>query len=88
MDLKIQNIDIPIVSDNITLKGSIYSTSNTPLKAPWIIILSGFLAHRGSKFVKAFSERFVGAGYYVLAYDYRGHGETAKEREEDHAVRK
>ncbi|MFX0001107.1 MAG: alpha/beta hydrolase family protein [Candidatus Hodarchaeota archaeon] len=79
MDLKIQNIDIPIISDNIILKGSIYSTSETPLKSPWIIILSGFLAHRDSKFVKAFSERFALAGYYVLAYDYRGHGETAKQ---------
>lgn len=78
MALKTENIDIPILSDNFTLKGSIYYTSQTPLKAPWIIILAGFLAHRGSKFVKGFSERFANAGYYVLAYDYRGHGESLK----------
>jgi len=77
--LKTENIDIPIKSENIKLKGSIYYTSKTPLKAPWIIILAGFLAHRGSKFVKAFSERFARVGYYVLSYDYRGHGETEKE---------
>lgn len=78
LDIKIENIEIPITSDNITLKGSIYYTSMTPLKAPWIIVLTGFLAHRGSKFVKAFSERFAKAGYYVLSYDYRGHGENRK----------
>ncbi len=78
IDLKIENIDIPIKSDNIKLKGSIYYTSNTPLKAPWIIILPGFLAHRGTKFVKAFCERFADAGNYVLSYDYRDHGEHLK----------
>lgn len=79
MDLKTENIEIPIKSDNIKLKGSIYYTSTTPLKAQWIIILAGFLAHRGSKFVKAFSDKFIRAGYYVLAYDYRGHGESIKD---------
>ena len=78
MDLKTENIEIPIRSDHIKLKGSIYFSSKTPLKAPWIIVLTGFLAHRGSKFVKAFSERFAKAGYYVLSYDYRGHGENAR----------
>jgi dipeptidyl aminopeptidase/acylaminoacyl peptidase len=78
MDLKTENIEIPVQSDNIKLKGSIYFSSETPLKAPWIIVLTGFLAHRGSKFVKAFSERFAKAGYYVLSYDYRGHGENAR----------
>jgi esterase/lipase len=75
IDLKIENINIPINLDNIKLKGSIYSTSNTPSKAPWIIILGGFLEHRGSTFVKIYIEKFAGAGYYVLSYDYRGHGE-------------
>ncbi len=83
LDLKIENIEIPIISDNITLKGSIYYTSITPLKAPWIIVLTGFLAHRGSKFVRAFSEKFAEAGYYVLSYDYRGHGENKKTKRID-----
>jgi len=78
-DLEIENINIPIKADNIKLKGSIYYTSKTPLKAPWIIILAGFLAHRGSDFVKAFIERFAGKGYYVLSFDYRGHGENVKD---------
>ena len=75
----IEKIDIPIESDNINLKGSIYSTSQTPPKAPWIITLAAFGGHRNTKFIKSYNERFVKAGYYTLSYDYRGHGETAKE---------
>lgn len=77
-NIKIEDIEIPIKSDNIKLKGSIYYSSNTPLKAPWIIVLGGYLEHRGSKFVQAFCERFADAGYFVISYDYRGHGETIK----------
>ncbi len=77
MKIKIENIDIPIKEDSISLKGSIYFTSHTLPKAPWIITCAGFGYHRGSKFVKSYTERFVNAGYYVLSYDYRGHGETA-----------
>jgi predicted alpha/beta-fold hydrolase len=73
-----ENVDIPIKKDNITLKGTIYYDLETPIKAPWIIILAGFLAHRGSDFVKDSVERFVSEGYYVLSYDYRGHGEKMK----------
>lgn len=75
----IENVDIPIESDNINLKGSIYYSSNTPSKAPWIIVLGGILYHRESKFIKYYSENFANAGYYVLSFDYRGHGGTAKE---------
>jgi esterase/lipase len=75
-NLEFEDVDIPIKTDNITLKGTIYYTPDTPLKAPWIIILSGFLAHRGSDFVKDFIERFAKENYYVLSYDYRGHGEN------------
>ncbi|MFW9970872.1 MAG: alpha/beta hydrolase family protein [Candidatus Odinarchaeota archaeon] len=76
--MEIENIDIPINADNINLKGSIYYTSKTPLKAPWVIILAGFLAHRGSDFERYFIERFTNEGYYVLSYDYRDHGENVK----------
>ena len=75
-EIKIENIEIPIKKDNFTLKGSIYFTSNTPLKAPWVVILGGFLEHRESKFVKFFMEKFAFEGYYVLSYDYRGHGKN------------
>ncbi|MFX0038711.1 MAG: alpha/beta hydrolase family protein [Promethearchaeota archaeon] len=77
-NLHIENIEIPIKTDNIKLKGSIYFSSKTPLKAPWVIILAGFLAHRGIDFEKAFIERFANEGFYVLSYDYRGHGENIK----------
>lgn len=77
--IHIEQIDIPIRSDNINLKGSIYFTSRTPAKAPWIITLAAFGYHRESKFVKSYTERFVKVGFYVLSYDYRGHGETAKQ---------
>jgi dienelactone hydrolase len=76
-NIQIENIDIPIKSDNINLKGSIYYTSKTPSKAPWIVNLAGMMDHRESYFVKFYSEKFANAGYYVLAFDYRGHGETA-----------
>lgn len=74
-----ENIDIPVESDNINLKSSIYFTSDTPFKAPWIVNLAGFMNHRESYLVKYFSERFAKVGFYVLSYDYRGHGETQKE---------
>jgi pimeloyl-ACP methyl ester carboxylesterase len=79
VNINTENIDIPILSDNIALKGSIYFSSNTPPKAKWIINLAGFMNHRESYLVKFFSEKFANVGYYVLAYDYRGHGETQKE---------
>lgn len=78
-ELKIENIEIPVQSDHINLKSSIYFTSDTAPKAPWIINLAGFMNHRESYLVKYFSERFANAGYYVLSYDYRGHGETKEE---------
>jgi len=75
-ELIIEEINIPVKSDNITLKGSLYYASNTTSKAPFIVILPGFLEHRKNGFVKFFSAKFAGAGYYVLSYDYRAHGET------------
>ncbi len=78
-NIQIENIDIPIKSDHINLKGSIYYTSKTPSKAPWIVNLAGMMDHRESYFVKFYSEKFANAGYYVLAFDYRGHGETAEQ---------
>ena len=75
-EINIENIEIPIKENNITLMGSIYFTRNTPLRAPWVVILGGFLEHRESKFVKYFIEKFVFDGFYVLSYDYRGHGKN------------
>jgi len=77
--MKIENVDIPVPSDSINLKASIYYSSDTPYKAPFIINCPALYEHRESKFVKSFTEKFVGAGYYVLVYDYRGHGETAEQ---------
>jgi esterase/lipase len=78
-DLMIENVDIPVKTDNIFLKGSIYYSKNTPSRAPFVINLAGLLDHRESYFVKFFSEKFAKAGYYVLSYDYRAHGETKKQ---------
>ena len=78
-DLFTENIDIHIKSDDINLKGSIYNTSKTPDKAPFLLNLPGFMNHRENYLVKFFSEKFANAGYYVLSYDYRGHGETQKQ---------
>jgi len=74
-----ENVDISTPEDEIVLKGSIYYTQKTPTKAPFIINLAGLLDHRESYFVKFFSEKFANAGYYVLSYDYRAHGETKKQ---------
>lgn len=75
----VENIDIPVKSDNINLKGSIYYTHQTPAKTPFLINLAGLLDHRDSYFVKYYSEKFAQAGFYVLSYDYRAHGETKKQ---------
>ena len=76
IDLMIEDIEIPTKQDSILLKGSIYYTNKKNSKAPFIIILPGFLEHRQNGFVKFFSKKFADAGYYVLSYDYRAHGET------------
>ncbi|MFX0041452.1 MAG: alpha/beta hydrolase family protein [Candidatus Hodarchaeota archaeon] len=78
-EIIIENIDIPVNSGNIALKGSIYYTLDTPSKAPFIVILGGLWDHRETPFVKSHSEKFAKAGYYVLSYDYRAHGETKKQ---------
>jgi len=77
--LEIENIDISIKEEDLYLKGTIYSNSNTPVEAPFIINLAGLLDHRESYFVKYYTEKFVDAGFYVLSYDYRAHGETKKQ---------
>ena len=86
-NIQSEKIDIPIKSDNVILKGSIYSTSQTPPKAPWIITLAAFGGHRNTKFIKSYNERFAKAGYYVLSFDYRGHGETAKEKGQKYSTK-
>ena len=78
-DIIVENLDIPIVEDNITLKASIYYSPDTEEQAPIIINLAGLLDHRESYFVEFFSKKFVQEGYYVLSYDYRAHGETKKQ---------
>lgn len=77
--LETENIDISIEGENLNLKGSIYFSSSTPEKAPFVINLAGLLDHRESYFVKYFTQKFVSAGYYVLSYDYRAHGQTKKQ---------
>jgi len=78
-NIEIEDIDISIKEEDLFLKGTIYSNSNTPEKAPFIINLAGLLDHRESYFVKYYTEKFVDAGFYVLSYDYRAHGETKKQ---------
>ena len=77
--LAIENIDIPIKGEDLFLKGTIYLSPSTPKKAPFIINLAGLLDNRESYFVKYYTEKFVDAGFYVLSYDYRAHGETKKQ---------
>ena len=74
-----ENVDVPVNPDEVMLKGSIFYTTNTPSKAPWILNCPGLLLHRGNYLNNFFSENFARAGYYVLTCDYRAHGETAKE---------
>lgn len=79
VELITENIDIHVKSDGINLKGSIYYTSKTPIKAPFLLNLPGFMNHRDNYLVNFFSEKFANAGYYVLSWDYRAHGETQKQ---------
>ncbi len=74
MNLKVENITIPIRSDISSLKGSIYYTINTKPEAPFVVILPGFLENRTSGFVKYYAKKFAKTGYYTLSYDYRAHG--------------
>jgi alpha-beta hydrolase superfamily lysophospholipase len=78
-EIKVEGVGIPIEEDNIILKASIYSSPNIPKNAPFIINLAGLMDHRESFFVQFYSKKFTQAGYYVLSYDYRAHGETRKQ---------
>ncbi|TFG08573.1 MAG: hypothetical protein EU539_02040 [Promethearchaeota archaeon] len=78
-NVQIENVDIPVEKAGINLKSSIYFNSNTPSRAPWIINCAGLYDNRNSPFVQIFTEKFVNAGFYVLSYDYRAHGETKKQ---------
>ncbi len=62
-EIIVENIDIYIKSDKISLKGSIYYTPRTPEKAPFLLNLPGFMNHRENYLVKFFSEKFANAGY-------------------------
>ena len=75
----IENVDVPVETEGIKLKGSIYYSQNTLARAPWIINCPGLMLHRGNYLNNYFSKKFAIAGYYVLTCDYRAHGETAKE---------
>jgi predicted alpha/beta-fold hydrolase len=77
-DIRVENVDIP-VDENVFLKASIYYISQQQGKSPFIINCPALLEHRRSKFVQFFTDKFVSEGFYVLSYDYRGHGETAKQ---------
>ena len=74
-----EDIDIPVEDGKVKLKGTIYYSKNTLPEAPFVINMAGFGDHRESYFVKLFSKKFANAGFYVLTYDYRAHGETAKQ---------
>jgi len=71
--MNVENIEIPILDDNISLKASIYFSSTTQKRAPFIINISGIANNHNSSFVSYFSKKFALAGYYVLSYDHRGH---------------
>ncbi|TFF90226.1 MAG: hypothetical protein EU548_04095 [Promethearchaeota archaeon] len=80
MENLIENeVDITLPNEDFTLKGSFYKISQKKYPKPLLINLPGLLEHRESKFVKYFSHKFAEKGYYVISYDYRAHGETAKE---------
>ena len=74
-----EDVDIPVDEGNVLLKGTIHSSDSTPSQAPFILNLPGLLDDRTSYFVQYYTERFARAGYYVLAWDYRAHGETAEQ---------
>ncbi|MGV9202961.1 MAG: alpha/beta hydrolase [Promethearchaeia archaeon] len=79
MEINSEKIAIPVNDGNITLQGLIYSSENAPEQSFWVINCHGLLEHKKSKFNRYFSEKFAAAGYYVLAYDYRAHGDTAEQ---------
>jgi esterase/lipase len=74
-----ENVEIPVNNGDILLRGLIYSSKKTPKHSIWVINCHGLLEHKKCKFNRFFSENFAAHGYYVLTYDYRAHGETAKQ---------
>ncbi|TFG25986.1 MAG: hypothetical protein EU533_00280 [Promethearchaeota archaeon] len=79
MEITEELVDIPVDEGTLNLKGSIYYSENTQLKAPFIVNVAGLNQHRGKYLEKYFSEQFASKGFYVLGYDHRAHGETKKQ---------
>ena len=79
MEITEELVDIPVDKDSLKLKGSIYYSEKTQMKAPFIINVAGLNQHREKHLEKYFSEQFASKGFYVLGYDHRAHGETKKQ---------
>ena len=79
MEITEELVDIPVDKGDLTLKGSIYYSEKTQMKAPFIINVAGLNQHREKYLEKYFSEQFASRGFYVLGYDHRAHGETKKQ---------
>lgn len=79
MEITEELVDIPVDKGSLNLKGSIYYSENTQMKAPFIINVAGLNQHREKYLEKYFSEQFASKGFYVLGYDHRAHGETKKQ---------
>ncbi|MFO8019571.1 MAG: alpha/beta fold hydrolase [Promethearchaeia archaeon] len=79
MEIKTKKIEIPVKNAEISLQGLIYSSAKTPKQSAWVINCHGLLEHKKSTFTRFFSKKFAAAGYYVVSYDYRAHGETAEQ---------
>jgi esterase/lipase len=74
-----EDVDIPLPDDNFNLKATIFTPTTSIHENEWFIIFPGLLEHRKSYLTTFFSEKFAQAGYNILTYDYRAHGETAKQ---------
>jgi len=79
MEITEELVDIPVDKGDLNLKGSIYYSEKTQMKAPFIINVAGLNQHREKYLEKYFSEQFALRGFYVLGYDHRAHGETKKQ---------
>ncbi|MGH9122009.1 MAG: alpha/beta hydrolase [Acidimicrobiales bacterium] len=68
------------MSDGLKIAGWLFVPENLPPgeKAPGIVLANGFSTIK-EIYMKNFAERFAGAGFVVLAFDYRHFGESEGE---------
>jgi len=74
--------NVTFYSDGVKIAGLYHTPDKDSIAPPWPALVQGpgWLGLKDSKLYRTYHERFIGAGYSVLVFDYRGFGDSEGER--------